>query len=258
MQLIDIGANLSNNQFKNDLDKVISESFKANISYIYSTTTDAETFFSNLELSNKYNSIFTTWGLHPHNADYLDDFILRTEKHTINPKIKAVGEFGLDFFRMISKQSNQEKAMMYFLEKSKVLNLPLFMHERQAHDAFISIFQNQPTNNNGVVHCFTGNKKQLLNYLDLNLYIGLTGWICDDRRNQDVLEAINFLPLDKILIETDSPYLKPRNLKQRSPRNEPKNLVYILEQLANIKKQPIEDLAVILYNNTIRFFNNEK
>ncbi len=258
MQLIDIGANLSNKQFKYDLDKVVSDALTANISTIYSTTTDKETFFSNLGLSNQYDSIFTTWGLHPHNADYLEDFIASTEQYINNPKIKAIGEFGLDFFRMISTQSNQEKAMMYFLEQSTKLNLPLFMHEREAHTIFVSLFKSQPTNNNGVVHCFTGNKKQLLSYLDLNLYIGLTGWICDERRNHDILDAIKFLPLDKILIETDSPYLKPRNLKQRSPRNEPKNLIYILEKIADIKNKPIEDLAVILYNNTMRFFNNEK
>lgn len=258
MQLIDIGANLSNKQFNDDLNQVIDNAFANQISQIYSTTTDKDTFFSNIAICEKYPNIFTTWGLHPHNANVLDDFILQTKKHTNHPKVKAIGEFGLDFFRMISDQKSQENAMNYFLSKSNNLNLPLFMHEREAHDTFVSILKNNPTNNYGVVHCFTGTKKQLLSYLDLNLYIGITGWICDDRRNHTLLEAIKFLPLDKIMIETDSPYLKPRNLKQRSPRNEPKNLIYILNYISELKNIPVEELSVILYNNTLRFFNNGK
>lgn len=258
MKLIDIGANLANQQFNNDLSNIIKESFQNNIQSIYSTTTNAETFFKNINIVEKYENIFTTWGLHPHNASQLEQFILETKSYINNPKIKAIGEFGLDFFRMFSSEKEQEKTMDYFLEASKNLNLPLFMHERQAHERFLSIFKNHSSKNNGVIHCFTGNNKELLNYLDLDLYIGITGWICDDRRNKDLIDCFSFLPLDKILIETDSPYLKPRNLKKRSVRNEPKNLIYILEKIAFLKKISIEELSLILYNNTMRFFNNEK
>ncbi len=260
MKLIDIGANLSNSQFEHDIDDVIANSEKHNISAIYLTSTDSLTFLNNLELCEKYQEhnlkLYTTWGLHPHTAKDLKSFIVNTEHLNKSCHVKAIGEFGLDFFRMISSESEQIYCFEFFLDYSNRLKLPLFLHERHAHEQFISIYKKFNIHSNAVVHCFTGNKFEAKEYLDLNLFLGITGWVCDERRNSDLLEAIKYMPLEKILIETDSPYLKPRNIKQRNMRNEPKNLIYVLEAIAHIKNISIEDAANILYNNTINFFNN--
>lgn len=260
MKLIDIGANLSNKQFENDLKEVISNSEKAHLKAIYLTTTDKETFYTNLDICSEFHTenlnLYTTWGLHPHKAKDLNDFIHSTEKLHTHSSIKAIGEFGLDFFRMLSTESEQVNCFEFFLDYSSKLNLPLFLHERQAHEQFVSIYKQFKIKSNAVVHCFTGNKCEAKDYLDMGFFLGVTGWICDNRRNIDLIEAVKYIPIDKILIETDSPYLKPRNIKQKNIRNEPKNLIYVLETIANIKNISIEEAANILYNNTINFFNN--
>lgn len=257
MKLIDIGANLANNQFDDDLAEVIDRANKSMVSKIYTTSTDAKTFKKNLDICNKYETIYTTWGLHPHNASHLDTFISNVGEGFKYNKVSAIGEFGLDYFRMISSAEEQIKAMNYFLVKAKETKLPLFMHERQAHDEFCGVYSEHKLINNGVVHCFTGNKTQAKKYLDMGLYLGITGWISDNRRNQELIEALKYVPNDKLMIETDSPYLKPRNAKQKSIRNEPSNLKYILMSIADIKHIPFEQLSNIVYNNTINFFGSE-
>lgn len=256
MKLIDIGANLSNKQFKDDLSVVLDRAIQNSVKQIVLTTVDSQSFIENLELCSKHEGfLFTTWGLHPHNAKDLKSFVSET-KHLINSKsVKSIGEFGLDYFRMISTRNEQIDTMNYFLDISKTLNLPLFMHERHAHDDFCSILKEQSVPNKGVVHCFTGGKDEIRSYLDLDLYIGITGWICDERRNHDLVEAIKYVPLDKLMIETDSPYLKPRNIKNRNIRNEPAYLSYVLERIAQLKNIAIEDLSEIVYNNSIKFFD---
>lgn len=257
MKLVDIGANLANKQFKDDLPEILHKAFDAKISHIYTTTTDEETLLRNLDICNQWGSISTTWGLHPHNASKLAYFKQKTEHLLDNKHIKAIGEFGLDYFRMISSKDEQITAMHYFLEKAKYCKLPLFMHERDAHFDFCSIYDEHDLDNNGVVHCFTGNKDQAKKYLDMGLFLGITGWVSDKKRNTDLIDALQYIPNDKILIETDSPYLKPRNSKQRNHRNEPSNLIYVLKSLAELKHITFEELANIVYNNTINFFGSE-
>ncbi|NCQ51458.1 TatD family hydrolase [archaeon] len=259
MKLIDIGANLSNSQFNNDIDNTLKNASLHNVKQIILTTVNTDSFIKNLTIcqSQQPVELYTTWGLHPHYSQHLDTFLLETlEKFQQNSKyIKAIGEFGLDFFRMISNKTSQEKSMHYFLNFSKNNNYPLFLHEREAHDIFCSIFKDHTIEQKSVIHCFTGNKIELKNYLDLNMYIGITGWICDDRRNQNLIEALNYIPIDKLMIETDSPYLKPRTIKSKSIRNEPAFLQIILEKISTIKNISIEELGETIYNNSIDFFN---
>lgn len=256
MKLIDIGANLSNKQFKDDLRVVLDRAIQNSVTQIILTTVDFQSFVENLKYCSDYEGfLFTTWGLHPHNAKDLKSFINNTKDLLSSKFVKSIGEFGLDYFRMISTRDEQIDAMNYFLEMSKSLNLPLFMHERHAHDDFCSIWKEQNVSNKGVVHCFTGGKDEVRSYLDLDLYIGITGWICDERRNHNLIEALKYIPLDKLMIETDSPYLKPRNIKNKSIRNEPAYLNYVLERIAQLKNIAIEDLSEIVYNNSIKFFD---
>ncbi len=258
MKLIDIGINV-NAQLKDDLDQILHNAKKHHVDKIILTTVDTASFIDNLKYcSNQYAvPLYTTWGLHPHRAKDLSQFLNETKKlmESKPTSVKAIGEFGLDFFRMISSKDEQEKAMHFFMDYAKEVHLPLFLHEREAFSAFHSILKEHNLSNKGVVHCFTGNKHEVRAYLDLDMYIGITGWLCDDRRNADLLEAMHYIPLEKMMIETDSPYLKPRTVKSKSIRNEPAYLIHILKKIAEIKKMPFEDLSKILYNNTTEFFN---
>ncbi len=257
MKLIDIGANLSNIQFKDDISIVLDKARLNFVDKIILTTTDTESFLINIKNCNIYsNYLHTTWGLHPHKAKYLQNFINDTMVTFIsNPnKIVAIGEFGLDYFRMFSSAIEQINSMNYFLDFSKNYNFPLFMHERNAHNLFCSLYKEHNINNKSVIHCFTGNHEELKNYLDLGLYIGITGWICDNRRNSDLISCLNYIPNDRLMIETDSPFLKPRHIKCKTIRNEPAFLFFILEELSKLKKIPIEKLSNIIYNNTCKFF----
>ncbi len=260
MKLIDIGANLSSNQFSNDLDLVIKNALKTNVNDIVLTTVDEASFFKNLEIieNNKNINFFTTWGLHPHYSKNLKSFVANTESFLTNDSIKAIGEFGLDYFRMISSKEEQVKAFEFFIQYSQNKQLPLFLHERDSFSDFISIIHKAKLKNKAVVHCFTGTSSELKSYLDNNLYIGLTGWIGDTRRNSNLLEAIKYLPIDMMMIETDAPYLKPFSIKNKSKRNEPAYLIEVLKEISRIKNIDIELLSETLYNNSIKFFNIEK
>jgi len=258
MKLVDIGINI-NAQFKDDLADVLDNAKKNHVEEIILTTVDAKSFTDNIRYCSENYAVplYTTWGLHPHNAKHLNDFKNKT-KALMDQKpecVKAIGEFGLDFFRMISSKDEQEKAMNFFMNYAKETSFPLFLHEREAFSAFHSILKEHSLANKGVVHCFTGNKHEVRAYLDLDMYIGITGWICDDRRNSDLLDAIHYIPLEKMMIETDSPYLKPRTVKSKSIRNEPAYLIHILKKVAEIKKMSFEELSKILYNNSMEFFN---
>lgn len=262
MKLVDIGINLTNHQFNDDHIEVLDRAYAQGIEYIILTSVDTHSFRKNISfcLEEYELNLVTTWGLHPHNAKNLNSFTKETIsefKHNIS-HIKAIGEFGLDFFRMISSQKEQENAMHYFLEiGSEYPKLPFFLHEREAHSSFCSIYKEHQSklSNLSVVHCFTGNKTELRAYLDLGMYIGITGWICDERRGSDLQEALQYIPNDRLMIETDSPYLKPRTIKHKSIRNEPAFLPHILQKICELKQSNIEELGEIVYNNSVRFFN---
>lgn len=257
MKLIDIGANLANSQFNNDLEAVLHNASLKSLTHIILTTVDNKSLFDNLDICNKYQQIInltTTWGLHPHNAKNLTDF-RKTEEMLVSPYIVALGEFGLDYFRLLSTKVQQITAMEYFLAKAKETNLPLFLHERDAFEDFCSIYSNSKIDNKAVVHCFTGNKEQVKKYLDMGMFIGITGWLCDERRNLDVIEALRYIPIDRLMIETDSPYLKPRNIKQKNIRNEPAYLEVILDKVCEIKQEDKEHISNFIYENSVKFFN---
>lgn len=254
--MFDIGANLSHEQFKPDLSEVIQRAIKAGVSGMLLTSTDWQSFQDNLVLIERFGSqIFlkTTYGLHPHYAKKHDSILPYLEKHLNNECVAAVGEFGLDYFRMLSPQKTQQMVMSQFIEAAKkVPEKPLFLHERDAFEDFLHLLK-QVGKNKKVVHCFTGNTQAVKAYLDEDCYIGLTGWISDSRRNMDIVKAIEYIPLDKLMIETDCPYLTPFNMSKRPRRNEPAFLLYIAQSIAEIKKVSIQEVVHKTYQNTVDF-----
>lgn len=256
---IDIGINLMNKQFNKDRKAVVEKSLSNGTGLIITGTDlyssqDAVEFIS----ENNYNNIWCTCGCHPHNAkeydrNYLDDMIRLIRQN--RDKVIAIGECGLDYDRMFSTQEMQRKCFSDLLDTAERLDLPLFLHERKAVDDFIKLMKkHRNLCKRSVVHCFTGDKNTVYRYLQLGMMIGLTGWICDDRRNKDVLEAIKIIPLDRIMIETDAPYLTPLGLGLPK-RNTPDNLHYVIEEIAHIKKLPYEAVESVTFENTKRFFN---
>ena len=170
----------------------------------------------------------------------------------------AIGETGLDYFRNLSKPDIQRDSFKMHIKIAQELNLPLYLHQRDAHEDFINIIKNI----NGpfprfVVHCFTGNQKELDHYLDLGAYIGLTGWICDAKSNKNLRASIKNIPLNRLLIETDSPNLIPKNLPKKPKKNinEPKYLPHIAKEVSKLMGINMDTLKESTYQNTLRFFN---
>tara|TARA_B100001094_G_scaffold214758_1_gene208815 strand:+ start:978 stop:1766 length:789 start_codon:yes stop_codon:yes gene_type:complete len=257
MDYIDIGVNLLDSSFEEDRDEVIDRAFNSNIRILINTSSSMEDSVRSLNLAKKYPSkIFTTAGIHPHNASTGDNSLKESLTRMLqNDCMVAIGECGLDYFRNLSPKDKQLSVFKTHLEVAKETGLPLFLHQRDAHEDFTNCLNevlDSPIH--GVAHCFTGNIDQMNAYLDMGLYIGITGWICDERRNADLIKAVKHLPLDKVLIETDSPYLIPRSLKNVR-RNEPMNLSIIAEKLADemgIEHSQLANQSVI---NSKKLFN---
>lgn len=259
MSLFDIGANLTHESFNPDLSEVLESAAAHGIEQLMVTGASVSGSEQALALAKQYpNKLFATAGIHPHHADEATtDGMLIIEQLLNAPEVKAVGETGLDFFRDFSARDDQVRSFVSHIELAIKLELPMFLHERDAHPTFYELVAPHRAHLGPiVVHCFTGNEAALDAYLELDCYIGITGWICDERRGQHLMELVSKIPLDRIMIETDSPYLMPRTLKPKpkSRRNEPKHLVHICEFVANILDIEPAELAAITTTNAKNFF----
>ena len=254
---IDIGVNLLDESFNKDLDEVLDRSFGSNVNILINTSSSIEEAKRSLDLTERYPSkIYTTAGIHPHNASMADEQLKSNLLEIIkNKSVVAIGECGLDYFRNFSPKEKQLSVFKTHLEAAKETGLPLFLHQRDAHEDFLSCLNDMlDAPILGVAHCFTGNADQMKTYLDMGLYIGITGWICDERRNDELIQAVKQLPLDRVLIETDSPYLIPRSLK-KSRRNEPMYLPVIAEKLAAEMGIGPSALMAHTVSNSMKLFN---
>lgn len=250
----DIGLNLFCKQFP-EPETVIQEAEDNGVCCILTGTDPKE----NKKINDfiKMHDVFGTAGIHPHNADRAkqEDFALIEEMVTANKKIVAVGECGLDYDRMFSTKENQIRCLEKQIVLAKKLDKPLFLHERSAVDDFVKRFKKHPDIcAKSVVHCFTGDKKTLDRYLSMGFSIGITGWICDDRRAKELREAVSMIPLDRILVETDAPYLTPRNVQGLGRTNVPQNIVYVVKELAKYMKVSEDVLTENARKNTERLF----
>ncbi len=257
--MIDIGANLSHESFRDDFDAVISRAKQAKIEKLILTGTDVESNQRSIELCQLYPEyLYSTVGLHPHQASSYDDeinSILR--KQMSNACVKSLGETGLDFNRNYSNPKEQEHAFIEQLALATELQMPLFLHQRDAHERFLPIlkeFRDQLCN--VVVHCFTGTRDELFDYLDMDLYIGITGWVCDERRGYSLHPLLKEIPENRLMLETDAPYLMPRNIKPKpdTRRNEPANLSFVLAKVSECLEKSPESVAKQTSINARDFF----
>ncbi|MEX0638738.1 MAG: TatD family hydrolase, partial [Burkholderiales bacterium] len=202
------------------------------------------------------HGLYATAGVHPHHARECDDATIPALREVAGrPRVVALGECGLDFNRNYSPHPSQEKWFVAQLELAAELGKPLFLHSRDAHPRFAEILRNLRVGK-AVAHCFTGEAAELRAYLDLGLYIGITGWICDERRGRHLVALAREVPQDRLLLETDSPYLTPRDLhpQPKARRNEPAHLPHILRAVAHARGDTPEALAAATTRNAQAFF----
>ena len=260
-EIADIACNFTSDRFDNDLDEVIERAIANKITkfgLICSRLSDLDKL---LEIYNRYSKdMFFTIGVHPHHANEINEQYLEKLKEIINKNNPhAIGETGLDFFRNLS---TYEQQMFAFEEQIKIAikkNKPLFLHQRDSHDDFIKILRKYSSDiSKAVVHCFTGTQEQLDDYLELDCYIGVTGWICDEKRNIELRETIKNIPLERLMIETDCPYLIPKDLpnKPKNNRNEPAHLSHIAKVIAILMDVDELKLREQTFHNSKSFFNS--
>ena len=257
--LFDIACNFSSDRFDKDLDEVIQRAKEKKVTkflVVSASLKDVEKVHQ-IYLNNK-DSCFFTIGVHPHHANEFNLSSSKEIKYLIEKyKPHSVGETGLDFFRNIS---SYEEQLFAFEEQIKIAidnNQPLFLHQRDAHADFMKVVKKYKDNiPKAVLHCFTGTQKELDDYLNMGFYIGLTGWICDERRNVDLRKSLINIPVEKLMIETDCPYLIPRNLddKPKNNRNEPSYLPHIAKEIASLVNIDVNKFVEVTYANSINFF----
>ena len=259
-EIDDIACNFTSDRFDNDLDEIIDRAIANNITKFGLICSQLSDLDKLLEIYHRYSkNMFFTIGVHPHHANEINEEYLEKLKEAIsknNPH--AVGEVGLDFFRNLSTYEEQIFAFEEQIKISIDTNKPLFLHQRDSHDDFIKILRKYSSDiNKTVVHCFTGTQQQLDDYLELDCYIGVTGWICDKKRNVELRKTIKNIPLSRLMIETDCPYLIPKNLpdKPKNNRNEPKYLKHILSEISFLMGIDENLLEKETYKNTKYLFN---
>lgn len=260
IELVDIGVNMTNKSLLADLDGVLQRAADAGVSQMVVTGTTLADSAQAIELCAQHPStLVSTCGIHPHhasdwNADSYNDLRLMARQ----PCVRAIGETGLDFNRNFSPPTAQELAFEQHMALAGELQLPLFCHQRDAHDQFAAMLRaNRDHLGRVVVHCFTDTREALIEYLELDCYIGITGWICDERRGLELRELVKLIPADRLLLETDAPYLLPRNLepKPSSRINEPAYLRHILGDVAKYQERPFDSLAKDVVQNSREFFD---
>ncbi|MGI9236393.1 MAG: TatD family hydrolase [Woeseiaceae bacterium] len=257
--LIDIGANLAHDSFDDDRDEVLQRAFGSGVGQIVITGSSDESIVRAAAIAeSRPGVLYSTAGVHPHHAseysEQSDELIREMVKKDV---VVAVGECGLDYYRNFSPREAQLDAFRRQLDIAKDCKLPVFLHQRDAHDDFVEVLESAlPDISRAVAHCFTGEGESLHEYIAMGLYVGITGWICDERRGQHLHDIVSVIPDDRLLLETDAPYLLPRNIRPRpkSRRNEPAYLPYVLETIAEARGQSVDHVAGITSQNAIRFF----
>lgn len=258
-ELIDIGSNLTHSSFAGDLPMVLQHALEAGVLKQIVTGADLASSQAAAALAaGSPGMLFSTAGFHPHHAaEFEPGRRAELEALLALPHVVAVGECGLDYFRDFSPRPAQRRAFVTQLEIAAAVGKPVFLHQRDAHEDFVAILaEHRRSLKGGIAHCFTGGPHELEAYLELDLSIGITGWVSDERRGAALREAVPLVPADRIMIETDAPYLLPRDLSPppKSRRNEPRYLVHIARTVAALRGEAPESVARTTTRNAVRFF----
>jgi len=259
MKLFDSHCHLDDKQYNRDIKGVLQRAAGAGVKYMLTVGASHKSSSLAVSLAESNPGVFASVGVHPHYASYCGtatlDFLIKLAQKS---KVKAWGEIGLDFNRMYSPREDQERWFISQLAAAEEISLPTIFHERDSQGRFLEILkaQTQKTRK-GVVHCFSGNISELEQYLNLGLYIGITGIVTMKQRGESLRKMIPDIPADRLVIETDAPYLTPSPEKNHTRRNEPAFVKSVLLKLAEVRQQNPEALADIIWENTCRLYNLE-
>lgn len=256
--LTDIGVNLTSACYRERHSDVIDRARNAGVNRLILIGSDIEDSQAAAALADSHTGCYATAGIHPHQAKTFDAESLASIRQLAElPLVKAIGETGLDFNRNYSPQDQQINCFEAQLELASELQLPVYLHQRDAHKPFYErIKACRDALCGAVIHCFTGDQNELEAYLDLDLHIGITGWICDERRGLHLQALIRNIPENRLMLETDAPYLLPRTLrpKPKSGKNEPCYLPHILSIVSQCLEKDEQEIAALTTANAKQFF----
>jgi TatD DNase family protein len=256
MQLFDSHCHLDDRSYDRDRSAVLKRAHDAGVTGLMIVGVDADSCRKAVNLAETHAACYASVGLHPHDAaDCSEALLAALQQLAESPKVCAWGETGLDFNRMYSPRPVQERWFARQLEIAQALQLPLIFHERDSGGRFFDILKaHTPVGLPGVVHCFTGTRPELHDYLDHGLYIGITGILTLKERGAELREMVRDIPDERLLVETDAPYLTPTPERNKHRRNEPAFVKTVLAKLADVRGDAIEDLAPVVWANTCRLY----
>lgn len=256
--MFDIGVNLTSSQFDRDRDDIVSRAQAAGVTGMLITGTNLYESQQAQQLTQRYTRCWSTAGVHPHDSSsWTDETARAISALAAMPGVVAIGECGLDFNRNFSTPLEQERAFSAQLALAAELNLPVFLHCRDAHQRFLTLLDPWLDKLSGaVLHCFTGSAQEAQECIARGLCLGITGWVCDERRGLELREVVPMIPADRLMIETDAPWLLPRDLKPKpaSRRNEPALLEHILSTVAELRGETPQALSTATDENVKRLF----
>ncbi|MDO4643623.1 MAG: TatD family hydrolase [Cardiobacteriaceae bacterium] len=258
MKIIDIGCNLASPRLLPHLIRILDDAQHAGVIAQIITGSDAASNETALELAERYPELYATAGFHPHHANDWKPHSHPLQLQTLaqSPRCVAIGEMGLDYFRNLADPRNQRRCFIDQLTIAKTTQKPVFLHERNAYQDFSAILTEAlPELTGAVWHCFTGNRAQMEAMADSGLYFGITGWICDPERGVALREVVRHIPADRLMIESDAPYLTPKTLNPVPRCNEPQYLLEVLRMVAQCRNEAPEETARQTRINSQRFFN---
>ena len=256
--IVDSHCHLDFKDFQDDLDLVIKKACDANVKHMLSISVNLEDFNNVYKVANSYDNIYCTTGIHPNNVPENKNNELLFEKLSLNlnkKKVIGVGETGLDFYRNEENRINQIEYFNTHLEVSGLLNYPTIVHTRNAEKDTINCIEKavKKHSTKGLIHCFTSTMELAKKVLDEGFYISFSG-IITFKKVDDLIDVVKYVPLDRIHVETDAPFLAP--MPFRGKRNEPSFVTHTLKKIAEIKKKNVEDMAQITTNNFFNLFSN--
>ena len=256
MKIFDSHCHLDDQSYTQDLDNVIKRARNAGVARMMTIGVNKRTSARAVSLAQSHAGIYASVGIHPHDVKNCTESILQDlKKLAITEKVCAWGEIGLDFNRMYSPRQDQEKWFEKQIDIAADIGLPMIFHERDSNGRFLEILKNRnPNAANGVVHCFSGNGKELDKYLSLGLHIGITGILTIKSRGAYLRKLVPRIPANRLLVETDAPYLVPAPEKKHHRRNEPAFVKSVLLKLAEVRNEDPEHLADIVWHNTCRLY----
>ncbi|GBC63102.1 hydrolase TatD [Desulfonema ishimotonii] len=259
MKLFDSHCHINSSEYDEDFENVLKNMNAAGVAGAMIVGTNRMDSASVVERAAAYPGLFAAVGVHPHDARECSEETLEYLKElTRHPRVRAWGEVGLDFNRMYSPQADQEKWFSRQLDVADELGLPLIFHERDSEGRFLEMLRSRYSGGrDGVVHCFSGNRAELDAYLEMGLHIGITGVLTLLKRGGQLRTLVPHIPAERLLVETDAPYLTPAPHKNKTRRNEPAFVRATLLKLAGVRGEDPEALAEIIWANTCRLYGIE-